>query len=101
MFLYLLLWPSVTILAKLLNKTHENRWLAMTWILLLIRPKWWYSRRVSRECITSIDSNLKYYLSKYYYDYVRSYLEISEPISQNDVEHRKVCLYYYTSSIIQ
>ena len=42
-------------LAKLLNKTHENRWLAMTWIPLLIRPKWWHSRRVSRDCITSME----------------------------------------------
>ena len=36
------------------NKTHVNRWLVMPWIPLLIRPKWWHSRRVSRDCITSI-----------------------------------------------
>ena len=36
------------------NKTQVNRWLVMPWIPLLIRPKWWHSRRVSRDCITSI-----------------------------------------------
>ena len=30
----------------------------MTWIPLLIRPKWWHGRRVSRDCITSIEGSL-------------------------------------------
>ena len=38
-FVTIFLWLSIRFYGHLLNKTHENRWLVMTWILLFIRPK--------------------------------------------------------------